>query len=311
MRKRLARHEVLRTAYHGLHANALSAVCRVSPELLARLRYRAAWGRWPDFENPTTFDEKLLWLNLRWRHPLKTECGDKFTVRGYVERLGLGHLLPRLHAVYESPESIELAALPDRFVLKCTHGCKCNVFCLDRMEFDLAVARRDLSRWIRTDYARLLGELHYAGMTPRIICEEFLDEGAGRLPTDYKVFCFNGRPLWILCYTDRSPNDKGRRVVVDANWNPTTVLRAETPGRTPPVGRLPELPELLRASEVLSAPFPFVRVDFYCINGRVVLGEMTFTPNACINRDYDQHAMGRRLELPQPWLASAQHAPGR
>jgi hypothetical protein len=267
------------------------------------LRYWAAWRRWPDFENPTTFDEKLLWLNLYWRNPLKTECADKYTLRAYVERQGLGYLLPRVYGVYETVEAIDFEALPERFVLKCTHGCKCNVFCWKKTDLDLAVARRDLARWVALDFSRVLGELHYAGMKSRIICEEFLEDGTGLLPTDYKVFCFNGRPCWILCYTRRVPNDKGHRTVLDLEWNPVIGYLEEEGGHRPP--RPSSLPEFLSASERLSAPFPFVRMDFYCIAGRAVLGEMTFTPNACINKtytDYCQRDMGRRLELPQPWI---------
>ena len=128
---------MLKAAYRWLRTRALGAVCRVSPELLARLRFRAAWGRWPDFENPTNFDEKLLWLNLYWQHPVKTECGDKYTLRQHLEKQGLGHVLPRLYGAYLSPEEIDLAALPERFVLKCSHGAKCCVFCRDKQKLDM------------------------------------------------------------------------------------------------------------------------------------------------------------------------------
>lgn len=297
----LARSALVKAAYHDIYRGATTGLCRLSPELLARLRYRAAWGRWPDLENPTTFDEKLLWLNFHWRDPLKAECGDKYTLRGYVERLGLGHLLPRLYGVYETVEEIDFAALPERFVLKCTHGCKCNLFCRNKSHLDLAAGRRDLRRWLRTDFSTLLGELHYAWMRPRIVCEELLDDGTGPLPTDYKVFCFNGRPRWILCYGGRVPNDKGNRIVMDVLWNRSAVL-GDGPLSSP--RRPAALPEMLAASVTLSKPFPFVRTDFYCIDGRAVLGEMTFTPNACINKGYDQHEMGRALALPEPWLDS-------
>jgi hypothetical protein len=297
IRKALARVAPLRAAYGTLGSCTTTALCHLSPELLGRLRYWAAWGRWPHFGSPSTFDEKLLWLNLYWRHPLKAECGDKYTLRGYVEGLGLGHLLPRLYGVYESVEAIDFGALPECLVLKCSHGCKCNLFCRNKAEFDHKAARRDLRRWMGTDYSMLLGELHYGAMTPRIVCEEFLDDGTGFLPTDYKVFCFNGRPRWILCCTDRAPNGKGERVVVDVNWEPSAILRVAPPASLPQ--RPAALPEILAASAKLSAVFPFVRTDFYCIRGQAVLGEMTFTPNACINRDYAQHEMGRCLVLPQ------------
>jgi hypothetical protein len=299
VRRVLAKSTLLKGMYHTVHAASLRATCAVSPELLGRLRYHAAWSCWPDLNRPVTFDEKLLWLNLYWRHPLKTECADKYLLRGYVERSGMQHLLPRVHAVYESADEINIDDLPVQFVLKCTHGCKCNVFCFSRQNFDVAAAQRSLSRWLAMNFSQVLGELHYAGMKPRVICEELLHEENGRLPTDYKVFCFNGRPRWILCCTGREPNEKGTRSVVDVEWKPAGILREQAGSPT----RLAELPALLEAAETLSAPFPFVRVDFYCIRGRLVLGEMTFTPNACINRDYDQKTLGDQLQLPHPWRA--------
>ena len=35
---------------------------------------------------------------------------------------------------------------------------------------------------------------------------------------------------------------------------------------------------MIRLSETLSAKFPFVRVDFYSVNGKTIFGEMTFYP---------------------------------
>jgi len=58
---------------------------------------------------------------------------------------------------------------------------------------------------------------------------------------------------------------------------------------------------MLEAAMDLAAPFPFVRIDFYSIRDRLVVGEMTFTPDACINRDYTadaQREMGRLILLP-------------
>ena len=161
-RKFLAKIGPLKAAYHGVRGRIMADLSVRSPELLSRLRYREAWGRWPDLENPTTFDEKLLWLNLHWHHPLKVECGDKYTMRGYVEREGLGHLLPRAYGVYDSVDAIDFRSLPDRFVLKCTHGAKSNVFCHNKTELDVDRARQDLRRWMATDFSKLYGEAHYA-----------------------------------------------------------------------------------------------------------------------------------------------------
>jgi len=63
----------------------MGAVCHVSPGSHTRLRHGLALGRWPDLERPTTFDEKLQWLNLYWQNPLKVRCGDKFALRSFIE----------------------------------------------------------------------------------------------------------------------------------------------------------------------------------------------------------------------------------
>jgi hypothetical protein len=304
LRKALAKIAPLKTAYRGLRAGAMAALCHVSPELLGRLRYRAAWGRWPDLESPSTFDEKLLWLNYYWHHPLKTECADKYTLRGYVERQGLGHLLPHIYGVYEKAEAIDLEVLPAQFVLKCTHGCHFNVFCQDKAELDIGRARRDLTRWLAMDYSKQLGELHYALMTPRILCEEFLDDGTGLSPSDYKFYCSKGRIHCTLVCSERIPNGLGKEDYFDRDWNFLPYLEESvTAGRR--IARPAAYEEMISAAEKLSAPFPFVRVDFYCIHGRAVLGEMTFTPSACVDATISvpaARALGDFIELPSRLL---------
>jgi hypothetical protein len=39
-----------------------------------------------------------------------------------------------------------------------------------------------------------------------------------------------------------------------------------------------ELVKMIEIAERLAKPFPFVRVDFYLVNGQIFLGEMTFYP---------------------------------
>lgn len=296
----LARSHTLKTAYSRSHQRLLSLAATVSPELLMRLRFRAAWGRWPDLGRPVTFDEKLIWLNLYWRAPLKTECGDKYTVRLYAERLGLSDLMPELYGVFDRVGGIELSSLPDRFVLKCTHGCKCNVFCPEKASLDFQRARRNLRRWLATDYSKLLGELHYAAMTPRIICEEFLDDGSGGLPTDYKVYCFGGKAHCTLVCSGRQENTNAKFDYLDRDWK-LLPYDAESIASRRSVVRPRVYERMIAAAEALSAGVPFVRVDFYCIGDRLVLGEMTFTPSACIDTTYTEMAvneLGSLVRLP-------------
>jgi len=303
LREAFRRYAWAKAAWHAIDGAAMHVACRLSPDFVTRARHRLAWGAWPDRRAPRTFDEKLQWLNLYWRHPLKGRCGDKLTMRGFVEENQLGHLLPRLFGVYSTTAEIDFDALPSRFVLKCSHGCKCNVFCADRELLDWKTARRFLDASMRTDFSLELGELHYRQMKPRILCEEFLqDDSGGEFPTDYKIFCFDGKAFCTMVAEARDANGIAKLAFYDHGW--TRVL----PYCIPDLALDHDVPapgaysEMIECAETLARTLPFVRMDFYSIAGRAKLGEMTFTPGACVSANYltrrAQDELGALLTLP-------------
>jgi len=273
------------------------------PRQHAEYRYKRIFGRELNLEHPETFSEKLIWLNLFWKHPLKAECGDKYTMRLYVEKLGYGHLLPELLGVYNSSSEIDFDALPPKFVLKCTHGSGFNIICTNKDQLDKNIARRKIDSWLNIDYSKNAGELHYASMTPRIICESFLDELAGKQPTDFKVFCFNGKASCVFVATDRDPHGHTDKYdFYDFNWNKLPYYKSSLKAERE-IPKPESFNEIIESAEALSQPFPFVRMDFYNINGKAVLGEMTFTPSGCMSNDFTdlaQHTFGSLLVLPEP-----------
>lgn len=273
----------------------------LSPVLLARYRFRVKVGRPLNLEEPATFDEKLLWLMLYWRHPLKTKCADKYDMRSYATDRGYRSNLPELLGVYGDSREIEFDTLPDRFVLKCSHGCKFNIICRNKRELDVAETRRKLDRWMKIDYSRVEGEVHYAGMTPRIICEPFLDDLAGDLPCDYKIYCFDGRPHCTMACTGRTTGGSAQFDFYDREWRTKLPYSKSAAHANRSVPKPPAYDEMVAVAAGLSKPFPFVRVDFYSINGKAVLGEMTFTPSACIDTGYTdiaQKELGALITLP-------------
>jgi hypothetical protein len=275
----------------------------LSPVILARFRFLMSYGRWLDLENPQSLDEKLLWLMLYWRHPLKTQCGDKYAVRSYVEEYGLGQLLPKILGVYESSREIDFAALPRSFVLKCSHGSSFNIICQDKSKLNFAETRRILDAWLMVDYSTVYGELHYSGMKPRIICEPFLGAPDGSLPLDYKVYCFEGRAYCTMVCAKRNIN--GQNAIYyfyDRDWKARLPYEELILLYDREIPKPESYDKMIDAAQMLSGPFPFVRVDFYCIQGRTVFSEMTFTPNACIDTgftDIEQNALGNLIRLPQ------------
>ncbi len=275
----------------------------LSPYRYAQYRYKRRYGKRADLNNPATFDEKLLWLMLYWRHPLKTECGDKYTMRTYVQNHGWGEILPELLGVFRNSSEIDFDSLPSKFVLKCTHGCGFNIICHDKAMVNRDEIRQKLDQWMKTDYSKFAGELHYASMTPRIICETLLDDLEGNRPTDYKIYCFGGKAHCTLVALDRDIDGHTDKFdIYDVGWNTKlpyykTSLLADRNSPKPEA-----YDEMIEAAEALSKPFPFVRMDFYNISGKAVLGEMTFTPAGCIQSGYTelgQKQLGALIELPK------------
>ena len=277
----------------------------LSPTLFYMLRFRMQNDRWPCLRNPNSCDEKLGFLMLYWRHPLKTQCADKYGMRTYVEGQKLGNLLPKLIGVYEDSSEIDFEALPERFVLKCTHGSHFDVICRDKNKLNFEEVRRKLDAWMKADYSKVYGEIHYAPIKPRIICEPFLGDAAGNLPYDYKVYCFDGKAHCIMVCTERDLDGSGAQYhFYDRDWKYKLPYDKFSMQVCIDIPRVEAYDEIIEAAEILSIPFPFVRIDFYSINGRAVLGEMTFTPWACIYRGYTdvaQYEMGKLIILPKPY----------
>ena len=126
---------MLREHIKGLIRKTLSTI---SPTLCSKLLYYRAFRRKLDLQHPQTLNEKLMWLKLNEyeKDPLVVQCADKYRVRDYVKAMGCGEILNELYGVYERPEDIPWDKLPQRFVLKCNHGCGYNILCRDRGSFD-------------------------------------------------------------------------------------------------------------------------------------------------------------------------------
>ena len=277
------------------------ALLRISPLWLVRYLYKRQTGKWYDPRHPQTLDEKLLWLMIYWRHPLKSRCADKYAVRSYVGENGLGHLLTDLLGVYRSGQEIDFDRLPDRFILKATHGSKYNIICTDKGALDIERTRRTLDAWLKVDFSKFCGELHYASIEPRIICEPFLEDRPGKSLNDYKVYCFDGRAHCTMACTDRTAAG-AKFDFYDREWKSKLAYSKTSLLADRDVPKPDAYEEILEASERLSKPFPFVRMDFYSVKGRAVFGEMTFTPNGSIDSfmtDLAQTTMGNLIRLPK------------
>src|SRR5690242_149018 len=109
--------------YQPLLRPIKSRIRNILPHWVILIReHRRLHGELPNIIWPGTFSEKILCRNLYDRRPLLTQIADKAGVRSYVEsRLGAS-ILPQLYHLTDRPESIPFDTLPDKFVVKPTHG---------------------------------------------------------------------------------------------------------------------------------------------------------------------------------------------
>ena len=245
--------------------------------------YQKAFGRKLNLDDPSGLNEKIMWLKLNTyrNNPLVTQCSDKYAVRQYVRDMGCGEILNELHGVWNRSGEIDWEQLPEQFVLKCNHGSGYNRICRSKKELDIPACRRQLDKWMRRDFWRFSAEVQYKGIPKRIICEKMLDSPEGL--TDYKFYCFHGEPYCVLVCYER---ERGwpHFNFFDEDWNFLPISwegKLESPDFTLP--KPPQLKEMFDYARKLSAPFPFVRVDLYDVDGRVVFGELTFTPAAALD----------------------------
>ena len=246
--------------------------------LYLRMLYLSEMHRVLHLNNPVTFNEKLQWLKLNDRKAEYTTMVDKYAVKEFVSKIiGKEYIIPTL-GVWEHFDEIDFDLLPDKFVLKTTHGGggMAVVVCADKAKFDKAKAKEKLEKSLKDDIYSNFREFPYKNVKKRIIVEKFMCNSDGTSLQDYKVHNFNGAPRLVLVCSNRFSGGAMGETFFDENWNKLDLRR---PGHPNPYIKKPELfDKVLELSRILSKNIPFVRTDFYIIDGKVYFSEITFYP---------------------------------
>jgi len=251
-----------------------------------------------NLDNPRTFNEKLNWLKLYGRNPLYTKMADKYEAKKIVtERIGEQYVVKNL-GCWESFDDIDFDTLPQQFVLKCTHDSSGAIICRDKKTFDWHEAKKKISQSLKLNYFYACREWPYKNIPHRIIADELLDDHSGKELNDYKFWCFNGVPTYMYCTV------KSKDVYenfYDMDFNPIQIdhgFKRRIPEFTKPEA----FEEMKELAAKLSAGIPFVRIDFFYVNGQVYFGEFTFYDWAGLQpfNTYEQDIeLGKLIELPQ------------
>lgn len=261
----------------------------------AKEYYYRETGMKLDYNHPKDLNEKLMWLERYWQHPLKTICADKYLVREYIKKHGMADMLVPLIAVYDSVEEIDFNVLPKQFVLKCNHGSAYNIICHDKSKLDLAEVKSKLSKWMAEDFSELFTEIHYRDIPHKIICEELISTTA---PIEYQLWCINGKAQsFLVCRKNLDGSYDAWSYSLD--WQPLNDRIYESKGCPP---KPSDISHMIRCAELLAEPFPFLRADFYEADGKIYFAEMTFSPSTNILSKYNDDFLrryGDMLQLPR------------
>ena len=280
--------EWIQHIHSSLYMAFFRTLTRISPRLNTIMLFPRMKGYKLNLDNPQTLDEKIQKLKLESyaTDPLIIQCADKYAVRQYIKERGCSDLLVPLIAAYDKVEDINWEDLPQAFAMKWNFGSGFNIICPDKSKLDIEATKRKMKKWGKDKTCYLnFSEMHYKAMPRKIVVEEYLKPEHGVQPDDYKIYCFNGVPKYILLCTGREFG-RPKFYFFDENW---TLARINRDSKAAPEGftypRPSCLDKLLESARTLSEPFKFVRADFYVVNGKVYFGELTFTPNAGIDNN--------------------------
>ncbi len=266
--------------------------------------YYIKMGQKLNLRNPKTLNEKIQWLKIYDNIPLKTTLTDKVLVRDWVkEEIGEEYLKPFLQ-ICSCFDEINFDKLPERFIVKCNHGCKWHFVVRNKQKYletkpAFSLSKYQITNWLSKTYFGCSDfELQYKNIKPQIIIEPMLVEQNLEIPkTQYQIFCFNGKPKIFQIYNNiehnvSSFNENFNNIDLNYSYNYNLIYS----------DCCENLKQVVKLSEILAKNFKFVRIDWLEYNNKVFFEEMTFTPSSGFivffkDHEFWQIKLGKMLSL--------------
>lgn len=252
----------------------------IPDEKYLKIRYKATFGKDLNLDNPKTFNEKLQWLKINDRKEIYTTMVDKYAAKEFIkEKIGEEYVIPT-YGLWDKFEDIDFDELPSKFVIKCTHDSGGLVICKDKSTLDIKKCQKQIQRSLKNNFFWVGREWPYKNVPPRIICEELLQDDSSDEPiNNWKFYCANGKlfAYYVTSGGGHSSNlhmtyfglDDKILPIKNVNYPVDTIDNISIPKR---------IDEMKKIAEKLSENTKFLRVDFYYVNDKIYVGELTFYP---------------------------------
>ena len=255
---------------------------RIIPdEPFLKLMIKARLGYKLDLDDPKTFNEKLQWIKLYDHNPIYTEMVDKYEAKKIISSsVGCDFVVPT-YGVWDNFKDIDFSTLPDQFVLKTTHDCGGVYICYDKSKFDITAVRKDIEHRLSNNFFWQGREWPYKNVKPRILAEKLLLSQCEPIENnsimDYKIMCFNGEAKYCLVCSGRHSKEGLHETFFDRFWKPAP-FRRNYPTSNISISKPLNYELMINIAEKLSNDIPFLRVDFFEVDGTLFVGELTFFP---------------------------------
>lgn len=255
---------------------------RLNPIRDQQISFFNVHNRILNLENPKYYNDQIIWLKLFWRDELAKICANKFTARQYIENtVGKKYLAPLIN-VFDKPNEIDFDILPNRYVVKMSHGSGMNIIINDSSQIDRINILKKLRKWKKIEYYYLAREWVYHKTPRKVLIEKNLLNEANSSLVDYKFFCFNGRAR-VYYTSNKTYNNHGdvskRRTWYSIEGEEISFLGDKLVFSLPKIQNNYIL-KMIELSSKLSNPFPHCRIDFYFIDDQIIISEMTFFHSA-------------------------------
>lgn len=256
----------------------MNSIMKLLPdELFIKIKYFYHFKKMPNLKHPSTFNEKIQWLKLHDRKNIYSKMVDKHEAKQIIASIvGEEYVIPS-YGVWDKFDDIDFDLLPDCFVLKTTHDCGGVIICRDKNTFDKNEARKFLNKHLKFQYFYEGREWPYKNVPPRIIAEAYMENSSTKDLKDYKFFTFDGKAKVLFIASERqNENEETKFDFYDMEFNHLPIKNGH-----PNSEKEFEIPEnfslMKELAEKLSKDIPHLRVDFYEVNGKVYVGELTFS----------------------------------
>lgn len=243
-----------------------------------KLQFYLKMGQRLNLQSPQTYNEKIQWLKLYDRKKIYTTMVDKYEAKKYVANLiGENYIIPTI-GIYNYFEEIDFDTLPNQFVIKCTHDSGGLIICRDKTKLNINEVQKTINHYLNRNYYNSGREWPYKDVKPRIIIEQYMEDKHSKSLKDFKFYCFNGEPKYLYVSEGLENHKTARMEFFDMGFNSAPFAREDYKTFESKPKKPIHFEKMKELSRILSKGIPFLRVDFYEINGVIYFGELTFSP---------------------------------